>query len=111
MNENLKKRIIGHVKNLCSPDMIMVFGSFARGEQNKNSDLDLIVVCKQRCRKRMLERQIKMNLRQYGLNSDILIKSHKEIRVAIANKYCFLGSVLKEGKIIHKTNNLSLVIH
>ena len=40
--------LLDHLSEKCMPDTIILFGSAARGEDLKNSDIDLYLLCKER---------------------------------------------------------------
>ena len=101
MNSKLIDKIKDYIIHTCDPELIVLFGSYARGSQNKYSDIDLVVMCAQVHQKQKLEREIKSWIRQYGLHADILIRSSKEVEEALPLPTTFLGSVLKHGKKIY----------
>ncbi|MBI2085306.1 MAG: nucleotidyltransferase domain-containing protein [Candidatus Aenigmarchaeota archaeon] len=39
--------ILGYLGDLCMPDAIILFGSTSRGEDTKNSDIDLFLLCQE----------------------------------------------------------------
>jgi len=82
----------------------VVFGSLARGEASRRSDLDLIVV--QDTQKRFLERYDDL-LREItqavpGRDVDLLIYTPEEL-AAIAERH-FIAAALREGKVIYESS-------
>ncbi len=102
MGTSLLGKVKGYVVSCCKPDMVLVFGSYARGEANKFSDLDLVVVCNYVYNRKMLERKIKSDIRRYSLKADVMVRSQCEIMEAIKDPHSFLGSILEKAKIIYK---------
>ncbi|MBI1978659.1 MAG: nucleotidyltransferase domain-containing protein [Candidatus Aenigmarchaeota archaeon] len=81
--------LLEYLQKKCMPDTIILFGSSSRGEDLKNSDIDLFLLCKER----------KLDLRMYEENLNRLISLHfnenfnsmsKELRNNILN-----GAILK----------------
>ena len=66
-----------------------LYGSYARGEANGNSDIDIIVVCPP------------IGMKFYGIAADLEEKLHKQIDLhshrQIINEEKFLICILKEG--------------
>jgi uncharacterized protein len=101
MNSKLIDKIKDYIIHICDPELIILFGSYARESQNKYSDIDIVVMCAQVYQKKKLEREIKSWIRQYGIHADILIRSEKEVEESIPMPTTFLGSVMKHGKKIY----------
>ncbi len=104
----LIQHIVGRILNVCPAEMIVLFGSFARGEQNENSDVDLIVVTRRKMPRKKVERQIRSSIKRYGVKSDILIRSMEELNAELAVNGSFLQSVFPRGKIVYKKDGFSL---
>ena len=52
-------KIIPLIVSLVSPDQIMLFGSYARGDNNEKSDIDLLII------KKNLKNEREMNNKLY----------------------------------------------
>jgi predicted nucleotidyltransferase len=106
--------------NLCE---IILFGSYARGEQKKYSSIDILVILTQ-SQERFLQRKTAL---EKILNSsgaipliDTLVYTKDEIKDLIKKKESFIVSVLEEGCVmfngkddieIQKINRLPHIIH
>jgi len=98
-------KIIPLIVSLVSPDQIVLFGSYARGDYKEKSDIDLLI--------------IKKNLRNEREINNILYKAFFENKINIPidiisidyNKYMELNSeigyiyktIKEQGKIIYGT--------
>jgi predicted nucleotidyltransferase len=81
----------------------IVFGSLARGEASRRSDLDLIVV--QDTQKRFLDRYDDL-LREItqavpGRDVDLLIYTPDELAAMVERR--FIATALREGKVIYES--------
>jgi len=79
----------------------IVFGSFARGTQDKRSDLDMIVVMD--TRKRFLRRYKELDAlydQLKGIAADILVYTPSELD-SISDRP-FIKKALQEGKLIYE---------
>ena len=97
---------ISSIKKICRPifknvpevECAYLFGSYARGEATFESDIDILVVCKQ------------AGLKFFGMISDLDATLGKEInlithRELIGEDASFLDSVLKDGIKIYRKKN------
>lgn len=95
------KRNIDSIAAGYAPKRILVYGSFARGEQHQGSDLDLIVI------KNTTEKfpdRIEHVLRYYsgGISVEPLVYTEKELNTMIAEGNSFLQKALKEGIVVYE---------
>ncbi len=86
------------------PQRIILFGSHARGTADNKSDVDLLVICPLRKKRRTLILEMNRSLWGLGLARDIVVlapkefENEKEIPGTIA-RYAF-----KEGKLLYERN-------
>ena len=85
-----------------NPEKIILFGSYAAGNANDDSDLDLIIV--QETSLPVLERgkDIRFSLLGTKIAFDLLLFTKKEFNERKKNKYSFLNSALKTSKILYE---------
>lgn len=84
------------------PEKIILFGSFASGTADADSDVDLLVVMHVTTSKRKQAAQIDMALADVGLPKDVIVVTPEEVR-----KYSdVVGSIiypaLREGKVLYE---------
>ncbi len=102
---------------------IVLFGSYARGEQKKYSSIDILVILTQ-SRERFIQRKTALEKILNSAGSipliDTLVYTEDEIKDLIKKKESFIVSVLAEGCVIfngkdnieiQKINTLPYVIH
>ena len=107
--ETLKKEIIKRLKPL-NPQKIILFGSYAYGKPNENSDIDLYIVTNddfipQSWREKM---QIKLKFskllrdlkQQYDI--DIIAHTQKMHEKFIALQSLFSKEILQKGQVIYE---------
>ncbi len=95
------KRVIECIKQY-NPEKIIVFGSYARGDIDEYSDLDLVVIKK--TNKRFLERLIEVaKLIDNDLGKvDVFVYTPEEFKMMKENKNPFIEKVIKEGKVVYE---------
>lgn len=98
--EYIKKQLIEKFK----PSKIILFGSFARGDFNANSDFDFLVVKNDDRRPLDVEQELHKTI-DYHLASDFLFISQKDFQKRLRNNDFFLKEVLSSGKILYDRIN------
>ncbi len=100
----LKPKIIERLIPL-GPDKIILFGSYAYGNPNENSDIDLFLfkdIDKQEARQYKI--QARNNMRdltsKYKIGFDFIVASEKFVQGR--NDYFYKKDILENGKIIYE---------
>lgn len=99
------KEISNIIAKNYAPDKIILFGSYATGNYNENSDIDLLIIKdtdKPRYKRGQAVRKF-----LYGsmVPIDIIVYTNSEIEKNKDTKYTFIYEVLKTGKIIYDKQN------
>jgi len=84
------------------PTRIILFGSQARGDDNANSDIDLLVVFPNAADKRKIAIEIRRSLSEFNIPKDILVTTPAEIDRRGDLIGTVLHTALREGKIIYE---------
>jgi uncharacterized protein len=96
-------KIIPIIVSLASPDQIILFGSYARGDNTKKSDIDLLIV----------KKSLKKGREMSGLIYKAFLENEIEVPVDLLtvdyNRYIELSSeigyiykkIKEEGKVIY----------
>ena len=85
------------VKKMLSVKMIVLYGSYAKGMERENSDIDVAIIVDE-----LKENWLKVNSRLFLLSAEIDSNIEPNLIVSKDNKSDFLISILKYGKIIYK---------
>lgn len=92
------EEVVEQIKKF-NPKAIILFGSAARGEMKKDSDLDLLVVMDTKKpftdRMRDLRTQIRTST-----PLDLIVLTPKEVR-ELPKKSTFFSQIMKEGKLLY----------
>ena len=92
---------MGRLAREFRPQRIVLFGSHARGQARKNSDVDLLVVLPFRGRSARKSADIQMRLRP-TFPLDLLVRTPAQIRRRLAQGDSFLLEVMEKGRILHE---------
>lgn len=97
ISDIVNKIVLGY-----NPEMIILFGSYALGNPNENSDLDLFVI-KSTDLPRPL-RTVEVRKIIYGLMVpvDLIVYTPEEIDESKDNRYSFVNEVLNTGKVLYE---------
>jgi len=99
--ENIKDEIIEKLKPL-HPDKVILFGSYAYGTPNENSDIDLFLI-KDDTKDKYFEAKAMMQLRsitqKYHIGFDIVSASSDTLNSA--NDHFYKVDILTNGKVLY----------
>jgi predicted nucleotidyltransferase len=89
---------------LYEPDKIILFGSRARDEADKHSDIDLLVISD---REKHLPRykrglDVRLQLSEFKTPKDILFYTHEDVERWKGIPQSFINTVLNEGAILYE---------
>jgi len=100
--------IVRRIVKIADPDKIILFGSAARGEMGRHSDVDLLVVKSGCVHRRKLAQEIYKSLLGVGLPVDVVVVTPEDIeryRDAIG---LVIEPAVREGKVVYdKTESSS----
>ena len=94
--------IVNKIASGYNPDKIILFGSYATGNPNEDSDLDLFVI-KDTDLPRP-QRTVQVGKMLYGsmIPIDLIVFTPKEIDESKENKFSFVYEVLTTGKTLYE---------
>jgi uncharacterized protein len=102
IDSNKINEIVKKIVDRFNPIKIILFGSYASGTPNENSDLDLLIVqdTELDIQKRGLD--IRLSLVGTMIPMDILIYTKSEFEQEKDRSYSFLNSAIKNSKILYE---------
>ena len=92
---------VDKLKQSYKPDLIILFGSRARGDFSGDSDIDLLIV--KDTRKRPLWRRVDVRkILSTEMAMDIIVYTPREFKQLKESGSPFLRQILEEGKVIYE---------
>lgn len=88
-----------------APDKIILFGSYATGNYNENSDIDLLIIKNTNTPRYKRGQTVRKFLYGTMVPIDILVYTNAEIEKNMDTKYTFIYEVLRTGKVIYDKKN------
>jgi predicted nucleotidyltransferase len=85
------------------PDKIILFGSYAKGTANDESDLDLLVVKDSDLPRPFRGKETRKKLARYVFPKDILFYTPQEVNDYKNVSTSFIAEVLETGKVLYES--------
>jgi predicted nucleotidyltransferase len=108
--EHALQGITDLIVHTCNPDLILLFGSYAKGHDNLASDLDVLVIGPFRESPYLRGREVREKLHRYPIHIDLLFYTLEEATFEARKPHGFMSSILSHSMILYqnsdKTSNL-----
>jgi len=95
--------IVNKIVSGYSPEKIILFGSYANGNPNEDSDLDLVIIKDSELPRPQRTMQVRKLIYGSMIPIDLIVFTPKEVAEFKNNKYSFISNVLKTGKVIYES--------
>lgn len=103
LNQDTLNDIIRRVVEVAEPERIILFGSAARGEMNRHSDVDLLVV-KDGADLRRLTARIYRRLYGVGAAVDIVMVTPQDVERYRDSHALVIKPALREGTVMYESS-------
>jgi len=84
------------------PEKIVLFGSYAYGDPNESSDLDLMVIKKSEESLKILSKQLRQLFLKRNFSMDLIVCKPEQIEEWKEVPAAFVTGVMKHGKTIYE---------
>ncbi|MCX7840833.1 MAG: nucleotidyltransferase domain-containing protein [Anaerolineae bacterium] len=102
ITEDLLQYITQRIVTACRPEKIILFGSYAYGVPQSDSDVDLLVVMNSRKSVFARHKQISNLFPQRLFALDILVKTPAEIAYRLKIQDPFFQKILTQGRVLYE---------
>ncbi len=102
ISEHIVQAMTNKIINSFAPDKIIIFGSWARKEATKDSDVDFLVITSYEGSKRDLQAAIRRKLKGFGVPKDVIVASQDEVERKKDLPGYIYGTALREGSIVYE---------
>lgn len=99
------EEIISKIIRNYDPDKIILFGSYAKGTANEDSDLDLIIVKNTDKPKHKRGKEVRKFLLGSLIPMDLKVYTPDEFENERSSDFSFLNSAIKDSLIVYERNN------
>jgi predicted nucleotidyltransferase len=85
-----------------NPEQIILFGSYAYGEPNEDSDIDLMVIVSHSDEPRYRRSRLAYRaLRGIRIPTDVIVVTREEVKRKINVKSSLISRVIHDGKVLY----------
>ena len=86
------------------PDRIILFGSYASGQPDYDSDVDILVVLpfKGKAVRKAIEIRNRVNAR---IPLDLIVRTPEQVAERIAMNDCFMREIVEKGRTLYEANH------
>jgi predicted nucleotidyltransferase len=96
--------VVDQIARTAKPERIILFGSYAYGTPNDDSDVDLMVIKRYRGDSSQAALRIRCDINA-SIPKDILVRSPAEIERRLRIEDFFIMDVVEKGLVLHERNN------
>lgn len=95
------KRYCDAIAAAFKPRKIILFGSYAYGRPNEDSDVDVMIVMPKNRYRRDLGYRVRCKV-PAGFPVDILVEPEHRLAARIADRECFILDITEKGKVMYE---------
>ena len=100
-NRDAIARMVNRIVEQFDPEEIILFGSYARGSANSDSDVDLLVVMKDVISKRAKQVEMRCALHDIRIPKDIIVVTKSELERHRNTIGTIVQPAVREGKSMY----------
>jgi len=101
VKDNPKIREAAHnIQNHYRPEKIILFGSWASGEADQNSDIDFLVI-KNTAEKFLSRTKRVRKIIGASVEADVIVYTPKELKKSLDSGNFFTQDIVKSGKVLY----------
>ncbi len=102
LSPQLLETIVQRLVECLKPEQIILFGSYAYGKPNKDSDVDLLVIVSESVEPRYRRaREAYRALRDIGIAKDVIVMTRQEVNGKVGVPSSFVYEAMHEGIILY----------
>ena len=95
------KRIATQIGIAAQAERVVLFGSYAKGNADPDSDVDLLIIAESQLPRFKRSRTLYKLFRPYPFAMDLVVYTPQEIEKGTQSPISFVSRVLREGEVIY----------
>ena len=96
------RNVVDDIVREIKPHKVILFGSYARGTQTPDSDLDIFVVARLRGSSSERIRRVRGAITASGFGLDVVVRSPGQVKKSLAGKDWFVQEIFEDGKVLYE---------
>jgi len=101
INEQDIRQVAIQLGTAANANQVILFGSYARGDANENSDVDFMIIAESDLPRYKRSRELYKIFKPYPFGMDLIVYTPQEIEKAKKSPISFVSNVLREGKTLY----------
>ncbi len=102
VNSNLFDEIVKRIKKKINPEKIILFGSYAYGKPEKDSDIDFLVIKNTKLPVSQRYAMISSALFPRTIPMDFIVRTPKEMKKHLSGFNPFYKEIMSKGKVLYE---------
>ena len=103
LDQSILDDVIQRIVEVAEPEKIILFGSAARGDMNRHSDLDLLII-KEGAHRGSLAGRIYENLHGVGAAVDVVVVTPTDVERYKDSHALVIKPALREGRVVYESS-------
>ncbi len=96
------RAVVDRIVKFADPDKVILFGSYAYGKPNADSDVDLLVIMESDERPAKRATRIELNLLDVPFPMDILVRTPSEVAQRLEMQDYFIQEITGQGHVLYE---------
>ncbi len=102
LSQDTVREVTRRIAEAARPELIVLFGSQARGTAGESSDLDLLVIQRTTLTRPKRSAPLYSKLRDFPFSKDIVVFTPEEVEEYRNLPMSFVMTALREGKVLYE---------
>jgi len=102
IDEQRIKEVAERIGAAADAERVVLFGSYARGDASRHSDVDLMVIAESDLPRFKRSRELYQLFRPYPFGMDLVVYTPSEVEEGMQSKVSFVSAILREGKTVYE---------
>ena len=94
-------RVAEQIGDAVNAERVILFGSYARGQADEHSDVDLMVIANSTLPRFKRSRELYKLFRPHPFDMDLIVCTPEEVEKGRRSPLSFVSRVLREGKTLY----------